>query len=120
MKTSELFQRLVESNLTNIELETIELLEESFTDISLENQSDYISIEEYFKKIKKIFPDRKIISSNEIINHIKTAILNNDYTDLLFLDGLNSLAECLIKYGGNDDLKSFENWVNVKVKEIGL
>jgi replication-associated recombination protein RarA len=118
MKTSEIFQRIVESNLSGIELETIELLEDSFADITKENQSDYMSIENYFNAVKQIFPNNKTISSNDLKNYVKEIISNYDDTDLLFFDGLNSLSECLIKYGGNDDLKFFEDWFYDRVRKV--
>jgi hypothetical protein len=118
MKTSEIFQRIFETDLTDVELETIELLEESFTDITPENSTDYLPIDKYFALIGDLFPYKQSIKSQEIRMYIKQLLLNDSKSDLLFLDGLNSLAECLDKYGGNDDLKSFEIWFNEKIKAI--
>lgn len=118
MKASEVFQRIFETDLTDDELEIIELLEESFTDITPENSSDYIPIEKYFGLIKDSFPNKQSINSQNIKIYIKQFLSNNSESDLLFLDGLNSLAECLNKYGGDDDLKSFEIWFNEKIKAI--
>ncbi len=118
MKTSEIFQRIFETDLTDDELEIIEMLEESFTDITPENIAGYIPIDEYFGLIREFFPNKQSISSQDIKIYIKQFLSNDSESDLLFLDGLNSLAECLYKYGGNDDLKSFEIWFNKKIKEI--
>lgn len=116
MKTSQIFQKILESDLSDYELEIIELLEESFADITPENSPDYITIEGYFTKIKNLLTNKPSISSDDIRIYIKDSLSRNSESDLLFLDGLNSLAECLIKYGGRDDLKSFEIWFNEKIK----
>ena len=116
MKTSQIFQKILESDLSDHELEIIELLEESFADITPENSSDYITIESYFTEVKKLLSNMPSISSNDIKIYIKDYLSRNSESDLLFLDGLNSLTECLMKYGGRDDLKSFEMWFNEKIK----
>lgn len=120
MKTSQIFQKLFEYNLSESEFEIIELLEESFTDITPENSSDYITIEDYFIRVKNLLRDKPLINSNDIKIYIKEHLSNSSESDLLFLDGLNSLSECLIKYGGSDDLNSFEIWFNDKTKALGV
>ena len=118
MNTSQIFQKLFESDLSGSELEIIGLLEESFTDITPENSADYITVEDYFISVKNLFKNKSSINSNDIRIYIKELISKKSESDLLFLDGLNSLAECLMKYEGRDDLNSFEIWFNKKIKSL--
>lgn len=120
MKTSQFFQKIFEAGLSDSELEIFELLEESFISITPENSSDYIMIGDYFESIKALLLHKPLITSNDIKIYIKDFLLKNTNPDLLFLDGLNSLAECLLKYGGKDDLNSFEIWLNERMVSLHL
>ncbi|WP_127019792.1 hypothetical protein [Flagellimonas beolgyonensis] len=116
MKTSSIFEKLEELGFSDFELEIFNLLEESFTDLTPEKSNDYLTIDEYFGLVRKIYPAKEQITSHKLTNYIRQSRERGE--DLLFLDGLSSLAKCLKCYGGKDNLKAFEDWFLNKINKI--